>query len=268
MSRTRSPGRRIQSFSRSTVFTFSDAVKKIPTGGASVKVSKVRETNDSISFEVSETGKPVLIRTSYFPNWEVEGAKEITRVTPNFMVVTPTAKKVTLTYGHTGLELLAYTLSLLGFLMVVGFVATVGPAPTAGLFDQANRLDRHRAVYGLAHVVHRQGRHADRGQGLHLDTRPGRDAHERFNAHRVVPRGRQFHLHGVETQRVTERDEVARSLGRHDPSQAGDFQDVPLREGPVPNQGERFGSHPNKAPSAGRSGRDRLGRNVHHPACA
>ena len=45
---------------------------------------------DSIEFDVSRTGVPVLVKTSYYPNWEVEGADGPWRATPNLMVVVPT----------------------------------------------------------------------------------------------------------------------------------------------------------------------------------
>ena len=39
-----------------------------------VTVSNIHSTDDSIEFDVSRTGVPVMVRASYFPNWEVEGA--------------------------------------------------------------------------------------------------------------------------------------------------------------------------------------------------
>ena len=36
------------------------------------QVSDIHEDVDSISFHVSEIGKPVLVRTSYFPNWKAQ----------------------------------------------------------------------------------------------------------------------------------------------------------------------------------------------------
>ena len=38
------------------------------------KVTNIHEDVDSISFHVSEIGKPVLVKTSYFPNWKAHGA--------------------------------------------------------------------------------------------------------------------------------------------------------------------------------------------------
>ena len=52
-------------------------------------------TDDSISFDVDEIGKPVLVKASYYPNWRVSGGEGPYRATPNFMVVVPTEKHVT-----------------------------------------------------------------------------------------------------------------------------------------------------------------------------
>jgi hypothetical protein len=67
-------------------------------------VTNVRRTDDSISFDVSRTGVPVIVRESWFPNWEAEGADGPYRATPNQMVVVPTSKHVTLTFGTTSAE--------------------------------------------------------------------------------------------------------------------------------------------------------------------
>ena len=79
-----------------------------------VTVSNIDTKDNSISFHVDKTGVPVLVKTSYFPNWDVSGAKGPYRVAPNFMVVVPTSNDVTLHYGHTGTEYISYFLSLLG----------------------------------------------------------------------------------------------------------------------------------------------------------
>jgi hypothetical protein len=64
-------------------------------------VSDIRQGLSSISFHVSRTGTPVLVKVSYFPNWQANGASGPWRATPNLMVVVPTAHTVTLTYGTT-----------------------------------------------------------------------------------------------------------------------------------------------------------------------
>ncbi len=79
-----------------------------------IEVSNVEQGRDSISFDVSEPGVPVLVKTSYFPNWDVEGAEGPYRVTPNLMVVVPTGDHVSLTYTRTPIDVLAIVLTLLG----------------------------------------------------------------------------------------------------------------------------------------------------------
>ena len=71
---------------------------------APVKVTQVHEGVSTISFHVSEIGKPVLVKTSYFPNWQAHGAAGPYRAAPNFMVVIPTSHDVKLTYGLTGVD--------------------------------------------------------------------------------------------------------------------------------------------------------------------
>jgi 6-pyruvoyl-tetrahydropterin synthase related domain len=83
------------------------------------RVSRVHEGVDKISFRVSEIGKPVLVKTSYFPNWQAHGAKGPYRVSPNLMVVVPTQKDVSLTYGLTGVDWLGRFVTLLGIAGVV-----------------------------------------------------------------------------------------------------------------------------------------------------
>ena len=84
-----------------------------------VQVSDAHQGNESISFNVDQTGVPVLVKTSYFPNWQVSGARGPYRVTPNLMVVIPTANHVTLSYGYTALDWFGFILSLLGLAAVV-----------------------------------------------------------------------------------------------------------------------------------------------------
>jgi hypothetical protein len=77
-------------------------------------VSDIVADEFSISFEVDEIGKPVLVRTSYFPNWEATGAEGPYRVSPNLMVVVPTDTSVKLSYGRSGIELISLVLTIVG----------------------------------------------------------------------------------------------------------------------------------------------------------
>jgi hypothetical protein len=90
-----------------------------PTQLDPVQVSNIRSGDDFVSFEVDKPGVPVLVRTSYFPNWKVDGAKGPYRAAPNFMVVVPTGKTVRLHYGYTGIDLGAYGLTAMGIAATV-----------------------------------------------------------------------------------------------------------------------------------------------------
>lgn len=104
-----------------------DTVPDLPrTELPEVDVTNIVATNDGISFDVSEVGVPVVVRTSYFPNWEVSGADGPYRISPNLMVVVPTAEQVSLTYGRTPVDLLGAGLTLLGLVGLV-LLARSGP---------------------------------------------------------------------------------------------------------------------------------------------
>ena len=79
-----------------------------------ISIDNVVIDQDTIEFEVDQTGVPVLIKVSYFPNWSVEGADDVYRIAPNAMVVVPTSNEVSLTYSRTGLDWVTVLLSLAG----------------------------------------------------------------------------------------------------------------------------------------------------------
>ena len=137
-----------------------------------VSVTDITTGVDSISFHVDRIGVPVMVRASFFPNWEASGADGPWRATPNLMVVVPTGNEVTLTYGRTGVDVVAVLLSLFGLVALVVLAGrserrpgrmsgrlTDGPPPSPW-FDLADigpdgdlRLDRwvQRRVAGPAH---------------------------------------------------------------------------------------------------------------------
>ena len=84
-----------------------------------VTVSNIDLGEQDLEFEVSQVGVPVLVKVSYFPNWRVEGAEGPYHVAPNFMVVVPTSTNVRLEYGTSGLDRVAYLLTLVGIGLLV-----------------------------------------------------------------------------------------------------------------------------------------------------
>jgi hypothetical protein len=62
----------------------------------------------------------VLVKTSYFPNWQVKGAKGPYRATPNEMIVVPTGTHVSLHYGRTPVDWAGIVLTVGGLGALVG----------------------------------------------------------------------------------------------------------------------------------------------------
>lgn len=106
-----------------------------------VTVSNITSDDDGISFDVDQIGSPVLVKTSYFPNWQASGAEGPWRVTPNLMVVIPTDEHVELHYGYTWVEYLAWSCTLLGLVGLVLLarrpVLDMAPRPRRGVVDRA-----------------------------------------------------------------------------------------------------------------------------------
>jgi len=84
-----------------------------------VVVSDVKVEQESVSFAVDRVGVPVLVKVSYFPNWQVKGATHVYRAAPNMMVVVPTEKNVTLSYEPSQLDRSSYAVTLVGIIMAV-----------------------------------------------------------------------------------------------------------------------------------------------------
>lgn len=110
------------------------------------RVSNIREDDLSVSFDVDRIGQPVLVKTSYFPNWTVSGADGPYRVTPNFMVVIPRDKHVELNYGYTDVDRLGWGLTL-GGLVALLVLVRLGPVT---LPPPRQRTGRHLRLDGNA----------------------------------------------------------------------------------------------------------------------
>jgi len=134
------------SWPRTPVTSIRPTVKHVGT----TTVSAISQTDSSVSFHVSRTGTPVLVKVSYFPNWHASGAQGPYRVTPNLMVVVPTSHDVVLTYSRTTANDLGQLATLLGLALLVGlfvvpwFRGRRGPADPSG---HRPARGRHAAGY-------------------------------------------------------------------------------------------------------------------------
>lgn len=84
-----------------------------------VAVTNVATGTDTISFDVTRPGTPVLVKVSYFPNWEVSGAQGPWRVGPNLMVVMPTSNHVSMHFGMTTVDWSGWMITILGLIGLV-----------------------------------------------------------------------------------------------------------------------------------------------------
>jgi hypothetical protein len=82
-------------------------------------VSDVVQGRSSVSFRVDKPGTPILVRTSYFPNWSASGAQGPYRIAPNMMVVVPTENEVSLSFGWSFVDVFAYVLTIAGIVIIV-----------------------------------------------------------------------------------------------------------------------------------------------------
>ena len=87
------PGYRLQAFS-------SLDLTKLPALPFSEEVT-VRENvrAQEILIETDKPGHPLLVKVSYHPNWQIEGAERIYLVSPSFMAIFPESHEVRLYFG-------------------------------------------------------------------------------------------------------------------------------------------------------------------------
>ncbi len=91
-------------------------VKTVPYPQKQIKVKSTIH-NETIDIETSEIGHPLLIKVSYHPNWQVEGADKIYFVSPCFMLIFPTEHKVHLSFEPGGPSRVGMGLTILGLLL-------------------------------------------------------------------------------------------------------------------------------------------------------
>lgn len=98
----------------------ANSPKSVPVTPA--KVSNLQRKDESLSFDVDQVNRPVLVKVSYFPRWKVRGAEGPYRVSPNLMVVVPTSTHVEMYYGSTWIEYFTWFVTLVA-LAITAFMA-------------------------------------------------------------------------------------------------------------------------------------------------
>jgi len=79
------------------------------------EVSDIEIDHHHVSFSTTGVGVPHVVKVSYFPNWQADGAEGPWRVTPSLMVVVPTQEDVVLAFRHTPAEYAGLGLSVVTY---------------------------------------------------------------------------------------------------------------------------------------------------------
>jgi hypothetical protein len=83
------------------------------------EVSNIVIEDHEISFTTTAVGIPHLVKVSYFPNWQADGADGPYRATPSLMVVVPTTTDVVIRFENTWVEKAGLALSVAGVVALV-----------------------------------------------------------------------------------------------------------------------------------------------------
>ncbi|MFN2590307.1 MAG: GtrA family protein [Actinomycetota bacterium] len=94
-------------------FSASLARKPLQDGGRAIHA---RVGDEEISFTTDAVGQPHWVKTSYFPNWTVEGADGPYLASPSLMIVVPTQRHVTLRYERAPPEWFGLVLTGMGLI--------------------------------------------------------------------------------------------------------------------------------------------------------
>ncbi|MDD5286954.1 MAG: 6-pyruvoyl-tetrahydropterin synthase-related protein [Desulfuromonadaceae bacterium] len=121
----------------------SNDISSLPNIPIDTTNCQVRETvgNDEIKIETNWIGKPLLVKVSYHPNWQVEGADRIYLVSPSFMLIYPTQTTVRLHYGWGWPDWAGTILTILGLVILALNLPVIGRERTTAWNLAAARLN-------------------------------------------------------------------------------------------------------------------------------
>lgn len=77
---------------------------------------------ETVEFTTTCPGMPHLIKVSYHPGWQVEGAKGVYLASPSFLMVYPDGNKVTLRFDNAGPRAVGLWMNALGVLLLIGLL--------------------------------------------------------------------------------------------------------------------------------------------------
>jgi hypothetical protein len=98
------------------IITDLSQLKKVPYAAAPVSVTS-NLGSETIDIETADLSRPLLIKVSYHPNWQVTGADKVYLVSPCFMLIFPSSHKIHLSFEYGFLGHLGVGLTLLGMIL-------------------------------------------------------------------------------------------------------------------------------------------------------
>jgi hypothetical protein len=97
-----------------TVFNtslLSEALKESKPINVSCKIDE-KISEEEILISTNCIDKPIIVKVSYFPNWQVSGAKKVYLISPNLMMIFPEENDVRIFYGDLFVDKIANFISL------------------------------------------------------------------------------------------------------------------------------------------------------------
>src|ERR1700687_1737275 len=137
------------------------------------------------------------------------------------------------------------------------------PRPAARFLQQPDRLEVHALLDAFRHVDQGQPGHRCRSERFHLDTGLPGDPRSRQDA---PPAANDLEVHrdARQRQRVAERDQLGRLLGRHDAGDPSNLERISLGSS-LANRAQSSGRHPHHTFGESLARRRGLCRDVDHP---
>ena len=105
----------------STVVAVEDRLAVHEPYQAKGVVSDVVLEDHRISFTTTAGGVPHLVKVSYFPNWQADGADGPYRAAPSLMVVVPTQENVVLEFRNTAAENIGTAVTVFALVALVAY---------------------------------------------------------------------------------------------------------------------------------------------------
>ncbi|MFH0890130.1 MAG: 6-pyruvoyl-tetrahydropterin synthase-related protein [Candidatus Aenigmatarchaeota archaeon] len=115
-------------------------IKKIPLTAECDINETIR--NESVLIKTSCTGRPLLVKIPYFPDWTAYGAEKIYMVSPGFMLVFPSKDTVELKYGSL-ITTTGKALTVAGIIYVVACLLFPGFRRKFQYHYHANHVKKH-----------------------------------------------------------------------------------------------------------------------------